>query len=174
VSNIDKWSPFEVEPFKPRTTQKYVARCAIGPSTVRNMGVNLRAAQDFLAELDINDLRAEKFEDFLENETVLFEKKCAAQFGVARKCLNIFLRNASHNFWMRNKFNFVEIESKLEIPLDSRTMSGIRLNRPFLRKSSVKDIPRDLHDKYQSAANEIAQEKGTSRIHLDLDYWLVE
>lgn len=50
--------------------------------------------------------------------------------------------------------------------------SGLKNNNSNLDKwVSIKSLTKQISDKYQNAAKEIADKKGILRIHLDLEYW---
>lgn len=82
--------------------QNRVARAAIGASTARGQRAPglVAAAREHLAKIDLtkfSESRAEAFSAALEKATRSLEKslpKRGRSFGIARKMLNIFLRDA--------------------------------------------------------------------------------
>src|SRR5687767_2834030 len=48
------------------------------------------------------------------------------QWGMARKCLNLFLRDALYNFYLRDAYGLGKLEGVLEIPLDSHVGKALR------------------------------------------------
>jgi hypothetical protein len=50
----------------------------------------------------------------------------ARHWGVARKCLNLFFRDALYNFYLRRAYDVEKVERYLEIPLDSYVGRALR------------------------------------------------
>ncbi|MBV8356760.1 MAG: hypothetical protein JO189_02325 [Deltaproteobacteria bacterium] len=105
-------------------------------------------------------------------------------WGTARKCLNIFLRDATYNYYMRNRYGLEVIEPLLEVPLDNNVEKGIRRDMRRLKPPlppllefengafSIIDLKREQHESYQNAAEWIAREEyRTHRVHLNLFYF---
>ncbi len=97
-------------------------------------------------------------------------------WGAARKGLNLFFRDVIYNYYLRQKLDIndnshVHLQN-LEVPLDKDVALGLKNNKSNLDKwVSIKSLTKEISDKYQNAAKEIAVEKGVLRIHLDLEYW---
>jgi len=100
-------------------------------------------------------------------------------WGPARKVLNIFLSDATYNFYLREQYNLDQIERYLEVPLDSYVAIGVALDAAklhppikFERWKGVVHVTPQLNDDYQSAATHIAKDRGyRCRGHLDARYW---
>jgi hypothetical protein len=93
-------------------------------------------------------------------------------WGVARKCLNIFIRDAAYNFCLRREHKLERLEPSLEIPLDSNAARGLREKRSDLpRWQTIKALTCATNTAYQAAAAEIARHEGVFRVHLDVWYW---
>jgi hypothetical protein len=98
-------------------------------------------------------------------------------WGVARKCLNLFFRDALYNHYLRTKYGLAKFERYLEIPLDSHVGTELRhspegqnANPPLPRWKTVKGLgPADK--RFQDVAERIAKREGTERVHLDVVYW---
>ncbi len=178
--------------------QQRVANFSIGPSTLRGMGPEktAEAVKSFLEKSSLLVLFAEagsekEFVKRLDNQTKLLQKNLpggvkirreepigewGARWGVARKCLNIFLYECLNNRWLSKKHSgLLEIEPWLEVPLDS--FVGKKLcseadkseNLPAWKK--VTELTQDDSRKYQKFASKLAIKKGIHRVHLDLEFY---
>jgi len=101
--------------------------------------------------------------------------KGSRYWGRARKCLNIFLREASYNFLLRTTYEFGNIDTLLETPLDSRVAKGLGDDADKGRlppwKSIIALTP-EQNAIYQEVAAEVAEARyGTLRANLDLWYY---
>lgn len=100
-----------------------------------------------------------------------------ATWGTARKSLNIVIRDATYNFYLRGEFDLQAVEHTLELPLDSFSANGLRCDAkeaglpvpPPWR--SIKSLCRKDSDLFQDAAMQIATRKNVCRCHLDVWYW---
>jgi hypothetical protein len=107
------------------------------------------------------------------------EIKGEKSWGRARKCLNIFLRDFFYNRYLYDHYQLKkkrDLESWLEIPLDSHVAKGIKTdsakNQNLPRWKTVIGLEKENSELYQCAAAKIAKNKyKTHRIHLDLVYW---
>src|SRR5205823_11254439 len=90
--------------------RRRVANVAIGASTARNMGEKgtVRRARDFLynkvAFQDLASMPIEKFAPYLDQITDSLEGEVRVQWGSSRKFVNIFLRDAFYNFYLREAY----------------------------------------------------------------------
>jgi hypothetical protein len=162
--------------------QHRVAVIAIGPSTARGQGAAgvVRAAQRFLASLALAPFATSDsiaFRSALDEasewlRTALPDE--ARSWGLARKCLNIFLRDSFYNHYLRQYFGLTSGEQWFEIPLDSIVAKAIRRqsDKRLPRWPGVKHVPREVSEVYQSAAAELAQRFGIARVHLDTYLWV--
>jgi len=122
----------------------HIAWCSVGPSTLHNMveAGGLKTVHEFLCNLEIGTLQNQDFSKLLNSWTRRLNKKLGGnRWGPARKSINLFLRDATYNHFLRLEFHLDEIECRLEIPLDSKTMNGIRAYPghnapPFIRPLS--------------------------------------
>ena len=152
------------------------AFAAIGPSTVRNQGAAgvVRAARTFLSQMDLRPFGTKKqdaFADILEKETEALCKalpKQARSWGLARKALNIFLRNCLYNHYLRTKFQLDRAEQFLELPLDSLVAKALRARDGDLPSwRGLKHLKRCDSARFQKYASRLAQSEGYARVHLD-------
>jgi hypothetical protein len=158
--------------------QTRTAVVAVGPSTVRGLklpGV-VKSARDFLKAIPLKSFattNARSFSTSLDEYTVKMQvalPKGARFWGVARKCLNIFLRDAFYNHYLREHFGLDRSEHHYEIPLDS--IVAKRLWQEGLpRWEGVKYVTPELNSDYQRAASAIAAKKRIERVHLDTYLW---
>jgi predicted transcriptional regulator len=173
------------------TLQRFLAEVAITQSAVmgeaRKGTRGLRKAViDFLSdELRLSDFaNPGQFSEALERETSTLKDSCGMSWGTARKCLNIFLRDATYNYYTRRRYGLDAIEPLLEVPLDNNVEQGIRRDMRRLKPPlpplpkfengalSIIKLKREQYASYQNAADWIAREEyHTHRVHLDLLYF---
>jgi hypothetical protein len=141
-----------------------------------------KAARLFLASLPLRKFAASdenSFRRVLDEKTERLRQSLpdgARDWGLARKCLNIFLRDAFYNAYLRTEFGLSCAEPWYEVPLDSQVAR--RLERVALREgrhpalpkwTTLKDLQPTANDCYQAFALELAQQNRiTARVHLDL------
>ena len=155
---------------------------AFSVGIVRNMGPSrtLESVRTFLTNLDLKRIA--------ECDGALFGRKLdqltdelqrsmpvgGRYWGTARKCLNLFLRDALYDFYLRREYRLQRLEPHLEIPLDSfvgralkREPEGIRLRR----WKTVIGLTPSMSATFQEVAAKVAKRRGTVRVHLDVVYW---
>jgi hypothetical protein len=149
-----------------RGTKPGVYRAAIG--FLQNHAVDL-----------VTDLAAKAtFAEHLDKHTrALCVSHPDIQWGTARKCLNIFIRDATYNFYLRRAYDLEAVECELELPLDSFAVKGLfkdaqkfNLSKLPTWKSIISLTCADSAC-YQQSAAEIARRKRILRVHLDFWYW---
>jgi hypothetical protein len=159
-----------------RLVQNFIAN-AFSISTIRNMGPGgtLATIRSFLKALDLATLKSRQpteYTNWLNEQTDRLSEECGVTWSVARKCLNLFIRDALYNFYTRDAFRLSRFEPWLEIPLDSLVGKALRAEHGDLpRWKTVKALTRKDSEKFQTAASRIAKRRGTHRIHLDVVYW---
>ncbi len=158
------------------------ARIAVGPSTVRGQGVPgvVDSARAFLRRLDLRPFATDDpvaFKRALDSVTRRFVAALpegAQSWGLARKLLNIFLRDCLYTVYLREHHNLGCGERLYELPLDSIT-AGRLLQEAGAGSLSpwggVKYLTPELSDRYQDAAARVAEAKGIHRVHLDAYWW---
>ena len=160
------------------------ARVAVGPSTVRGQGGPglVKAAREHLCSLPLSQFgtsRPTLMRARLDRATIdLMEAlpRRGRSWGVARKVLNIFLRDAVYTVYLRDAFRLERGERLLELPLDSITARRFQRDvggRQLPRWRGVKRLAPDMSDEYQAAAHAIAVARGIARVHLDAYWWAV-
>lgn len=167
-----------------RIVQSRVARIAVGPSTARgkgNAGI-VEAARSFLVKLELSPFGtadAAKFRMNLDSQTLELLAafpSAARHWGIARKLLNIFLRDSFYTTYLRDAYDLKKAEELFEIPLDSFIAKAL-LNQVRPSKlevwRGVKWVSPALNGEYQNAATHVAATQGFARVHLDALWWSV-
>ena len=161
--------------------QKLNARMAIGSSSMRGAGSAgvVRCAQEFLGELPLRPFGTTSRANFLSqldgatDDLKLALPKGAQRWGVARKGLNIFLRNCLYTTYLRDEYDLGRAEKFFEVPLDSIT--GARLVKESRGELPPWETVRGLRAKrssaYQVLAAKLAAKEGVARVHLDALWW---
>ena len=164
-----------------KAIQSRVARIAVAPSSVRGRTAGAtQTARNFFSALSLQQLGATDAENFaaeLDRHTARLAAKlpsAAWQWGLARKLLNIFLRDCAYNAYLRSKFGLGRMERHLELPLDSITARTLRfaVGRNQLRPwPGLTGLSKQLNADYQRAATKIARSRRMRRVHLDVFWW---
>ena len=166
--------------------REHQARTSIGVSTVRNQGTGTaRITRDFLAhELDLSSMRASSEQAYLRRLDAATEnlrrrlRGKARTFGLARKVINIYMRDCVYSRYLHAAHRLDPIEPFLELPLDG--IVGRRLwevardsgYAPSLpRWTSIRELTREDSDRYQAFAREWAAKSHLARVHLDVSLW---
>jgi hypothetical protein len=166
-----------------RMIQSRAARIAVGPSTVRGRGNagSVTAARNFLRRLDlsafgVND--ADTFASELDRATEMLRTALphgAQHWGIARKALNIFLRDCFYTSYLMSAFHLDRVESFLELPLDSITAKRLcdAPSGTLLRWPGVKHLTAPVSEQLQRVAADEARKLQIARVHLDAFWWSV-
>ncbi len=165
-----------------KMVQHRAARVAITASATRGQGAAgvVRCARDFLVGLKLarfgtgDQRRFTRQLDAATNGVRACLPKRAASWGLARKLLNIFLRDSLYTSYLAKEHGLAAAEQLLEIPLDSITAKRIRKERPELllpRWPGVRYLDPGKSNAYQAAALIIARKYGVARVHLDAYWW---
>jgi hypothetical protein len=164
--------------------QTRTANVAIGASTLRNQGASnvVSNTREFLKRIDLRRFRAKTakgFKNALDRETIKLKMVLpvgARNWGAARKALNIFLRDAFYNYYLREEYRFGKLEPWLELPLDKYVERGLRKHSKEMGIQlppwpGVKHLKSPTSKCYQDAAERVAQHRQIARVHLDLIYF---
>jgi hypothetical protein len=162
--------------------QRRVAAVSIGPSTVRgrgNTGV-ASTAQQFLASLPLARFSVADggaFRTELDSATEQLRNSFpeGAQFwGLARKCLNVFLCDAFCNLYLHREYRLAVAERFFEVPLDSIVAKALRRHqrRALSAWPGVKYLTPAVSDVFQGVALDLAGTMGITRVHLDIFLWV--
>ena len=158
--------------------QKRAANGAVGASTIRGMAPagTAKVIKDYLRGMDIKFVKARTESDFEKNLDVITDGLLKAlphgskHWGMARKCVNIFLRNCLYNRYLCSHYKLEPLEEWLEIPLDSHVGKGLiaHAEKGSLPKwEKVIALTREQSNQYQQAARDLAKKKRVCRVHLD-------
>jgi hypothetical protein len=161
-----------------------VARIAVGPSTVRGRGHSgtVRAARAFLRKMDLRAFSSgsRAFASVLDSATERLRKalpRAARRWGIARKLLNIFLRDCFCTTYLSHAFHLGRLEGLLELPLDSitaRELRGVAGRGVLPAWKGVKRVTPETNRVYQEVALVEARRRGLARVHLDALWWSKE
>lgn len=159
--------------------QHRAARVAITASATRGQGAGVVvSAREFFGRLKLErfGIRDERVFARQLNATTrqLLERlpRHARNWGLARKLVNIFLRDCLYTSYLSKAHRLAMAEKLLEIPLDSITAKRIHEAVPLLpRWPGVKHLDRATSDAYQAAALAVARQHGVARAHLDAYWW---
>jgi hypothetical protein len=162
--------------------QARTARVSIGASAARGRGNKgaVRAARQFLSRLDLARFSVENsttFEAQLNRITIRLVSvlpRKARRWGLARKFLNIFLRDCFYTTYLARTYHLERAEEFLELPLDSITAKELRkaARRGQLpRWPGVRKLTANINARYQAVALKEAGNENLARVHLDAKYW---
>lgn len=165
-----------------RAIKRRAAIVAVGPSTARGQGVPgvvdaLRVALDRLPLAHFSKSRAGSFARVLDESTqqvVAGLPRPARSWGLARKCLNIFLRDCFYNAYLRDAYGLTVAEPWFEVPLDRVVAEGLRSHLPntLPRWPGVKRVTPELSEHFQEKASVLSERWRITRVHLDTYLWV--
>jgi hypothetical protein len=162
--------------------QQRLGRTAIGASTARGMGPKgtISIARAFLQEFDLRRVRVRSLSAYRRNLDTTTDELLAAlppggrHWGSARKFVNIFIRNCAYNRFMCEAYGLEQVEQWMEVPLDSHVAKGLIAEISDVelpRWTTVIGLTPEVSDRWQQAAQLIADREGFCRVHLDIRYW---
>ena len=162
--------------------RKRVASSAIGASTVRGMGPKGTAARarTLLARVNLNRFGVDskrKFDRVFNRVTESFRRSLprgARHWGLARKLLNIFLRDTTYNRFLSQRFGLWRVERWLEVPLDSHVGKQLRSSsegQRLPRWKTVIGLTPSVSAEFQKVATAVARRRRVTRADLDVYYW---
>ncbi len=165
-----------------RTVQSRAARVSVGASAVRGRGNagTVAASRAFLRCLDLRRFALRDPIGFAAELDRTTRKLCTAlppnaqHWGLARKVLNIFLRDCLYTIYLSKAFHLQRAEEFLELPLDSITERELRrvVGRGVLpRWPGVRHVTPAISAQFQAVAAKEASRCKIPRIHLDALWW---
>jgi len=162
-----------------RAVQMRNARIAASLTATRRSGPGtMHSAREFFCTIDLARFGADKKSAFRKELDAATEALRRAlpkdNWGLARKLMNIFLRDALYTTYLCEHFGLKVAEKFLEIPLDSITSKHLRkrAGRGVLPAwKGVKHLNSEASEKYQKFAGEHAENRGIARVHLDTYWW---
>jgi hypothetical protein len=158
----------------------YTARYSVSASATRGQRTPglVDAARGRLARVPLRlfGVASErKFRTALNRETELLRlalPRSARRWGVARKLLNIYLRNALYTSYLQDAYQLGAAEGWYEIPLDAIVAKQLRFEVGGLpRWPGVKHLTPGVSALYQLAARAVAARHGVAPVHLDAKWW---
>jgi hypothetical protein len=161
--------------------QVYVARYSVSASAARGQGSPglVSKARAYLGVAPLRDFGVKspaRFSNVLDHHTLglkLALPPQARSWGVARKLLNIFLRNAFYTTYLCDRYHLDIAEWLYEVPLDRivgrRLMTEAASTLP--RWPGVKHLTPAISVAYQTAARRVAENEGFAPVHLDVAWW---
>lgn len=165
-----------------KAIRKRASVLAVGPSTARNQGGKgiVDVLRDALFELRLADFATSqpaRFARSLDRATghvVCRLPKRARSWGLARKCVNIYLRDCYYNSYLRPSFGRLVDEDCFEVPLDQVIADGLHSNAtiPLPRWPGVKHLTPQTSVLFQTGAIVLARDWGVTRVHLDTFLWV--
>lgn len=155
------------------------ARIAIGSSSMRGRGSKgaVKAGRHFLNRLSLSRFGTsdqQKFTSALNAATDGLKDafpRGSRYWGLARKGLNIFLRDCFYNVFLRKAYRLDRAEKFLEVPLDSLVGKKLHKREDAPRWKTIRSLKAEDSDKYQDAASKCARSMGIERVHLDVFWW---
>ena len=162
--------------------QTRTARIAASASATRGQRTPglAAAAREYFETLPLDQfgvVRSRLFKKRLDHATLELIRaipKNGRSWGLARKLLNIFLRDAFYTTYLRDAYRLDLAEHNYELPLDSITAKRLRAETsegaipPWC---GVKYLTPEASDVLQAAAAAIAASRGIARIHFDAYWW---
>lgn len=165
--------------------QQFAAIEAIGTSAVRGQPAGTKKAiQRVLSRTKLSRMPRRNrvlFERWLDRQTERIRHRPpsrAKPWGVARKALNLFLRDCLYNHYLRTSYGLTSVERWLEVPLDG--VVGRALRRKAKAQGvalpqwpGLKRITAEAGDQFQAFAEEFADCVDLpARVFLDNYLWL--
>jgi hypothetical protein len=157
------------------------ARTSASASATRGQGAGVSAAaRKFLADLNLRYFARSRrglFQLRLDRATRRLTSRLprgSRNWGLARKVLNIFLREVLYTTYLAKFSGIAKAEQLLELPLDSITAKRLRehAGRGQLPQwTGVKHLDKATSNLYQEHARVVAAERRTERVHLDAYWW---
>jgi hypothetical protein len=165
-----------------RAVQSRAARVAISASAVRGRGNagTVAASREFLRSVGLGRFAVRDraiFAAELDRTTQRLRAalpRKARHWGLARKILNIFLRDCLYTTYLSEAFRLKRAESFLELPLDSITAKELRriaARDDLPHWPGVKHVTPALSARFQAIAAKEAAARKIARIHLDALWW---
>src|SRR5436309_5214870 len=139
--------------------QFHIARASLGPSSMRGAGSTgvVGAGRTFLGDLDLgrfstsNERRFQMELDRATDGLLDAFPRRARHWGLARKGLNIFLRECLYTVYLRDAYNLGISEVFFEVPLDSFTGQALyqASQHKLPRWRTVRGLEKEVSDAYQ-------------------------
>jgi hypothetical protein len=163
------------------TLQRKVAITAVAASALRGQrqpGL-ISAVREFLSTVPLKRFGVQSSALFTERldrctgDLIAALPLSVRHWGLGRKAVNLFLRDAFYNAYLRERYDLEAAEPNYELPLDGVVAKGLaRLaSRKLPHWLGVKYLTRELSQTYQQEASAQAERMGMARVHLDIYLW---
>ena len=167
--------------------RRFEAFAAVGLGTTRGQRPGfLRDIRSYLFEgIDLSGIPIvqEDFQAWLDQRTQEAMRAVAGRprreiWGVARKCVNLFLRACVYNHYLREAYpHLCKIVQLLEVPLDSRVGAGLQKASQGLLPPwpGLNGLTSRTNKQFQEYAKRYAAEKDyPARVFVDHELWLTK
>jgi hypothetical protein len=160
--------------------QMKTARATITSSSMRGPGCGeaIRAGRAFVCGLELRRFSSRTragFQTELDDATrelVAAMPRVARSWGLARKGINIFLRECLYTSYLRDYSRIERAERYFELPLDSLTGKALKRTAPELpRWDCIRRLTPTISEAFQAAASREGDRRGFARVHLDVFWW---
>lgn len=161
--------------------QRRLANTSIGASALRGQPTNtIKITRDFLKKMDFNlfkDVFSEQsFLNKLDEQTLLLREAIPSKsWGIARKALNLFLFDSTHNTVLSEEYKLRHLIPFFEVVLDNpnaKELIKLAENKGIILSwKNIKSLTKEENNHLQSFAKEVAKEKEYDRCYLDLEFW---
>ncbi len=159
-----------------------IANISVGPSTVRGQPKEtVKKAREYLKSIHLQNFtdigNEQDFQNTLNEYTLKLQQELPSKsWGIARKVMNIFLFQATHDVLLNREFFLDNIKIFLEIPLDNPNSKKLK---EFAKKEEIDiswrniySLQPDINQKFQDYAGKYALETyQCERCYLDVYWW---
>lgn len=159
--------------------QRKVAASALPGTALGGRGAAgaIAVARDVLAELPLREFalcRASTFGRYLDGATDTLLRRLprhAQGWGIARRAVDLFLREALYDAYLREQYRLHRTERWLELPMDAAAATYLRDADPAASLPAwrgIRQLVPTQNAAWQGIASAVAQQMGIARVHLDL------
>lgn len=160
--------------------QKFIAISAVGVSALRGQGAGvIDRVRKYLGEMHLSETRLLRDEvtfcEWLDDKTNDLVCSQEVKWGAARKALNLFLRDCLYNRYLSSEYSLDQLESLMEIPLDSVIAGQLKRNAGRGQLPiwpGLKGLKKEDSKRFQDHASGMAAQEGVPRVHLDIGMWV--
>lgn len=165
--------------------QKRIVNISVGTSTVRGQPEGtVITARKYLQYVNLKDfseiINEDGFKGLLDKHTQLLKERLPSKsWGIARKVMNIFLFQATHDIILNRNYTLDKIIPYLELPLDNpnakRLKKFAKSEGITLEWRNIYSLQPEVSITFQNYAKQYAQEKyNCERCYLDVYWWRSE
>lgn len=158
--------------------QNYLVAVGITPSIFQGYPAGSRGiVTGYLRAVRLGDLGSMPYSRWLDARTAELAERLArsddpqAMWGIARKCINIFITLALMNGQLQAEYGLSRFQDNAEVPLDSRVMDRLRETDPTLPRLPIKALEPEVNKRFQDVAAAVAAQAHVGRGCLDACLW---